>query len=986
MNNFTYDAFISYRHTDPDGYVAKKLHKELEALKIPSNIKKQLLKENPNSRVKITRVFRDEEELPLVSNLADPIVEAINNSDFLIVICSPRLKESIWCKKEIDTFLSIKDRNHVLAVLVEGEPSESFPEALLYREVEVTNPDGTTSIVREPTEPLAADVRATTNKERDKKIKAEVLRLAAPMFGVNFDDLRQRHKEQRMRRIMSISIACSLVFLIFGIVSTFLALKIKNQNTQILEQSAQISAQSEEISAQAEEIKVQYKEALVRNAESEASLSNVFFDKGDRVKALETAYGVFPEDLDDENMPYVSEVEMAGVAAMHLYDDGYELSPLRNLKLSTNGTLLKFSPDGDKILATEDSCRITVWDVLTGEKLCDIPYEGSVIYDEREVFFISDDEFVFSCGNGVAIASVSENKIVKIIEIGDVVHTISVNHDKTKLAAYGYSNMYVIDLDKQDIVNRTENSAFETILSYGSKFLHDDQYLAYAIRIDDDMRIDVVDADTLEPVFSDTLSFGLIDTIVESDGYFYVAASSSDYVPDSITIYDMSSELFRYDLQGNRTSLYTIDDLIIDKVGITQGAQPRIIIVGYNTIDILDLDGNYQGTLGMGTEILDLFYYQDVDMCAVMLRDGTWDILIPAEVYSQNYSRFNSATSNNNKCLTLGGINSICASLPYASNEITLYGYIKSDELVKIRDIEEYAYDMVAFPGKNMYMTLAYNDLDTVFRCIDSNSGDELWHFVLEDAVIKDTFLYDNRVYAVCTDAIYQVDADTGELLEECPLSIYSGLFAYSDDYSVMFADDRESALEIDMTTGEIIGKIEGADPDCYIYKSSTIVSLDTTENRAVLYKADFENGTAEQIDELAINASFVENVFSDDEGRVLFISYENGDLEAYPLNEDGSIDTKKDMKKFSELYSTLNDIVMSENGEYGVLVGDRSYMFRYTDGDLATLELCEQIRDFQCLDTKTDEIILFRADTEYKGKLYSVSELHKMMKEALGK
>ena len=61
LKDVKYDAFISYRHTDPDGYVAKTLHKKLETFKIPRSVVKKL---NLKSR-RISRVFRDEEELPV---------------------------------------------------------------------------------------------------------------------------------------------------------------------------------------------------------------------------------------------------------------------------------------------------------------------------------------------------------------------------------------------------------------------------------------------------------------------------------------------------------------------------------------------------------------------------------------------------------------------------------------------------------------------------------------------------------------------------------------------------------------------------------------------------------------------------------------------------------------------------------------------------------------------------------------------------------
>ena len=152
-----YDAFISYRHTEPDSFVAQTLHKQLENFRLPANVVRARKQSGIEGKTRIWRVFRDREELPLVSNLADPITEALAQSEYLIVICSPRLNESMWCRKEIETFIHMHDREHVLAVLVEGEPEEAFPEELLYREVKETQNDGSVIIKKIPVEPLAAD-------------------------------------------------------------------------------------------------------------------------------------------------------------------------------------------------------------------------------------------------------------------------------------------------------------------------------------------------------------------------------------------------------------------------------------------------------------------------------------------------------------------------------------------------------------------------------------------------------------------------------------------------------------------------------------------------------------------------------------------------------------------------------------------------------------------------------------------------------------
>lgn len=79
-----YDAFISYSHSEPDAFVAGKLHSMLEHYKVPKKIREI------SGKKKIERVFRDREELPLSANLAMGICEALENSEYLIVICSPR--------------------------------------------------------------------------------------------------------------------------------------------------------------------------------------------------------------------------------------------------------------------------------------------------------------------------------------------------------------------------------------------------------------------------------------------------------------------------------------------------------------------------------------------------------------------------------------------------------------------------------------------------------------------------------------------------------------------------------------------------------------------------------------------------------------------------------------------------------------------------------------------------------------------------------
>ena len=163
---FKYDAFISYRHAELDSFVAELLHRQLESFKVPKLADKEI-KETGKQGIK--RVFRDKEELPLAVNLSAPITEALQESEFLIVICSPRTVESLWVQREIETFLKYRDASHILADLIEGEPSEAFPPQLCTMKQQVVAEDGTITYEEKDIEPLAADVRGSSKRENQGK-------------------------------------------------------------------------------------------------------------------------------------------------------------------------------------------------------------------------------------------------------------------------------------------------------------------------------------------------------------------------------------------------------------------------------------------------------------------------------------------------------------------------------------------------------------------------------------------------------------------------------------------------------------------------------------------------------------------------------------------------------------------------------------------------------------------------------------------------
>jgi hypothetical protein len=193
-DSYTYDVFISYRHASPDKEIAEQLHRELEAYRAPANLVEQGWPE------RVKRVFRDREELPVSSSLSDNIVKALRQSRFLIVVCSPRTPESRWVAKEIELFRELGGGDQIMALLIEGDPTESFPLPLRQVRRPVAGPDGTVQEVVEDAEPLAADIRGRDLADALRRLKTEKLRLLAPIFGCGYDDLKQRHREQFLRR------------------------------------------------------------------------------------------------------------------------------------------------------------------------------------------------------------------------------------------------------------------------------------------------------------------------------------------------------------------------------------------------------------------------------------------------------------------------------------------------------------------------------------------------------------------------------------------------------------------------------------------------------------------------------------------------------------------------------------------------------------------------------------------------------------------
>jgi tetratricopeptide (TPR) repeat protein len=187
-----YRAFLSYSHRDR--HVAAWLHRALESYDVPRNLvgTRTIHGEVPR---RLTPIFKDREELRAAHSLGEAIESALGDSDALIVLCSPEARSSPWVDKEVERFKRMRGDERVFALLVRGEPEDSFPPSLTirFRDGAPTN---------EPAEPIAADLRL----EGDRRRKA-LLKLVAGLTGVEFDDLVGRDQLRRQKRLALVTAA-----------------------------------------------------------------------------------------------------------------------------------------------------------------------------------------------------------------------------------------------------------------------------------------------------------------------------------------------------------------------------------------------------------------------------------------------------------------------------------------------------------------------------------------------------------------------------------------------------------------------------------------------------------------------------------------------------------------------------------------------------------------------------------------------------------
>lgn len=655
---YHYDAFISYRHTELDKFVAQNLHKRLEAFRMPSVVAKK----RAGQKNKIERVFRDKEELPLTSDLNDPIMNALDNSEWLIVICSPRLRESLWCKKEIETFVSKNGRERVLAVLIEGEPAESFPDELLYKTEKRTLADGTIEEIKVPVEPLAADVRGANKKEILKAMDTEVLRILAAMFHLNYDDLRQRHREQKQKKIMRWMTVGAIACLLFAIFCAGVAIKINQKNREISLLTDVVLDQNE-----------QMKEVQAVNLAQDAL---GYLNEGDREAAIQTAI-VASTQYEYLSMPYTPEAQYALAESLGVYNTGEIFKACFQFETMGIITHIDAAPNAKTVILFDDSGTVTLFDVKTREVLLELHKDEHMISAEGGYAFLPDSRLVFLNESSRVCIFNPETKEIDAKLSEEYVFNICSDEQGKYIALYSDSFTYeVYDGETLEYIGSTpyyvDGDDYSTI---GPNGIMAYSYFYNGIT---DSKVHFIDFNNMQELSSVVLENVQIKEIAVNENLAYVRThhDGTTKAEEKCAVYCIDINTGEV-LWENVQFGYTGEFMILPKCE----EKEELLVLTDQTARLVDMQTGETGLqISLDSVPVAVYAFNDDNSFEYFCEDGTVVMLTTGINYDLPLtSQFDCKTKENLDYLMLEtGI----VVLPQLSNQITVYDAVKSEGVV----------------------------------------------------------------------------------------------------------------------------------------------------------------------------------------------------------------------------------------------------------------------------------------------------------------
>lgn len=485
---FKYWAFISYSHVDRNW--GAWLHSGLETFKVPKVLAKSTTGLGEPMPRRIFPVFRDREELPTNSDLGSMITRALEQSRYLIVICSPHAARSHWVNQEILEFKRLGRAERILALIVDGEPnaadgkpgfnaeSECFPEALRFE----LGADGQLD-KNKLTEPIAADARPGMDGRTGSKLK-----LAAGVLGINFDDLKRREERRRRRQqriVISVSAALVLTFASLAGVAFWQRGIAKKETTEANTERQQAEKEKAEAITQRHAAETQKtiadektveaenekEQVETRTAADEEDLAREALLRGDSLTAAQHATLAYESEPQDSAVRLLLHTAMSGLNGLSTVLGGG----------SGTFTNLEVAPESGLVLTVTSDGEAQIWDPQKGAPILIFGKSGNVYNqihqasftpDGRRVLFSNDAEnfledistgkkVSLSPGQGKRFAALTLSLDGKTV-IGSMLNVSSDGKNfTTQIAAYSSS-------DGHQIAQATVPGIYSVVAALGS--------------------------------------------------------------------------------------------------------------------------------------------------------------------------------------------------------------------------------------------------------------------------------------------------------------------------------------------------------------------------------------------------------------------------------------------------------------------------------------------------------------------------------------
>ena len=190
---YTYYAFVSYRSSDEKW--AKWLQEKIEGYRLPTTIQHE---NNDLPKSRLRPCFRYHTDIQ-PNELKTELRNKLEQSKYLLVICSPRSAQSPWVGAEIDTFVELGRRDRIIPIIVEGRPYSNDPATECYNPSLLKHFPHSDNIA-EDREILGVNIHEEGSGSAYIKRERAVMQVVSRMLNVSFDRIWQRQKRRLIRR------------------------------------------------------------------------------------------------------------------------------------------------------------------------------------------------------------------------------------------------------------------------------------------------------------------------------------------------------------------------------------------------------------------------------------------------------------------------------------------------------------------------------------------------------------------------------------------------------------------------------------------------------------------------------------------------------------------------------------------------------------------------------------------------------------------